>query len=140
YDPEEPIAMENGPAPVGDILPQVLIGTGQGIPAERGRFVWHAASQKVRPQWDPSYDLEPRQLTDAMIAHLNEVNGGQDASALFFGEKLSITFHPLGGCVMGQTTVLFGRVSGQAGLYVVDGSLIPGVTPLSNPCFTISAN
>lgn len=140
YDPASPIAMENGPAPVGNVRPQVLIGTGQGIPGQRGRFSWDATTGRVVPHWDRSYDLEPRELTDAMVARLNEVNGGEDASGAFFGDDLSITFHPLGGCVMGETTDLFGRVNGQDGLYVIDGSLIPGVTPLSNPCFTISAN
>lgn len=141
YDPDEPIAMENGPAAVGDIRPQVLIGTGQGIPEQRGRFVWDPASEKVRPQWERSYDLGARELTDGMIARLNEAHpGSQDATTTFFGANLSITFHPLGGCVMGQSTDLYGRVNGQDGLYVIDGSLIPGVTPLSNPCFTISAN
>ena len=66
-------------------------------------------------------------------------NGGEDGTSSL-GLDVSITFHPLGGCVMGETTDLYGRVNGVSNLYVIDGSLIPGVTPLSNPFWTISAN
>jgi cholesterol oxidase len=41
---------------------------------------------------------------------------------------------------MGHATDSFGRVMGQHNLYVIDGSLIPGSTPCSNPFWTISAN
>lgn len=138
FDRAAPIAMENGPAPVGSEM-QVLIGTGQGIPSSRGRFAWDPVMRKVLAQWSPSYDAEATAATDAVIARLNMVNGGEDATRAF-GLDVSITFHPLGGCVMGETTDLYGRIRGVSNLYVIDGSLIPGVTPLSNPFWTISAN
>jgi cholesterol oxidase len=47
-------------------------------------------------------------------------------------------YHPLGGCVLGQATDDYGRVPGYAGLYVVDGSLIPGSIGV-NPFVTITA-
>jgi len=125
-----PIAIENGPAPLGMEM-QALIGTGQGIPSSRGRFAWDATEGKVLPHWDPSYDPEATMHTDDAIRHLNDVNGGEDATR-DLGLDVSITFHPLGGCVMGETTDLYGRVNGQQNLYVIDGSLIPGVTPLVN--------
>lgn len=133
-----PIAIENGPAPLGMEM-QALIGTGQGIPSSRGRFAWDAAEGKVLPHWDPSYDPEATMHTDDAIRHLNDVNGGEDATR-DLGLDVSITFHPLGGCVMGETTDLYGRMNGHENLYVIDGSLIPGVTPLSNPFWTVSAN
>ncbi|MDQ3031880.1 MAG: GMC oxidoreductase [Myxococcota bacterium] len=139
FDPSAPIAMENGPAPLG-MERQLLIGTGQGVPSGRGRIAWDAAQGKIVPHWDASYSAEARGHASALLERLNMVNGGIDATASLLGADLSITFHPLGGCVMGQSTDLYGRVMGQDGLYVIDGSLIPGVTPLSNPCWTISAN
>lgn len=57
--------------------------------------------------------------------------------------RRSITVHPLGGCPMGETAAQgvvdpFGQVFGYPGLYVADGSVLPGpVGP--NPSFTIAA-
>ncbi|HMJ04346.1 MAG TPA: GMC oxidoreductase, partial [Conexibacter sp.] len=53
-----------------------------------------------------------------------------------------ITVHPLGGCPMGDdqhgVVDAYGRVHGQPGLHVADGSVMPGpVGP--NPSFTIAA-
>lgn len=55
------------------------------------------------------------------------------------GRTRPSTFHPLGGVVMGLNADTFGRITGMPGLYALDGSLIPGVTPLSNPAWTIAA-
>ena len=49
-----------------------------------------------------------------------------------------LTYHPLGGCVLNQATDNYGRLPGYPGLYVVDGSLIPGSTGV-NPFVTITA-
>jgi cholesterol oxidase len=57
--------------------------------------------------------------------------------------RRSITVHPLGGCPMGETPAAgvvnsFGEVFGYPGLYVADGSVLPGpVGP--NPSLTIAA-
>jgi cholesterol oxidase len=134
FDPDNRIAMENGPAPIAGAT---LIGTGQGIPSGRGRFRWDATAGKVTVDWEASYDAQAAEAATNIIARLNEVNGGEPAS---LGLDVSITFHPLGGCVHGQGTDMFGRVNGHPNLYVVDGSLLPGVTPLSNPFWTVSAN
>lgn len=137
FDRAAPIAMENGPAPIGSEL-QLLIGTGQGIPSGRGTLSWDPTNERPLPTWSASHDAEATAHTDAVVRRLNEINGGSDATALF-GLGTSVTFHPLGGCVLGQTTDLAGRVRGQERLYVIDGSLVPGCTPLSNPFWTISA-
>jgi cholesterol oxidase len=47
-------------------------------------------------------------------------------------------YHPLGGCVLGKATDAYGRLPGHPGLYVVDGSLVPGSTGV-NPFVTITA-
>jgi cholesterol oxidase len=134
FDEPNRIAMENGPAPIAGAT---LIGTGQGIPSGRGRFRWDATAGKVTVDWEASYDAEAAAAATAVIERLNMVNGGMAAS---LGLDVSITFHPLGGCVHGAGTDMFGRVDGHPNLYVVDGSLLPGVTPLSNPFWTVSAN
>jgi cholesterol oxidase len=136
FDLDQRIAMENGPAPLG-FESQTLISTGQGIPTTRGRLVWDATMGRMVPTWDPSIDAQSATATANLIATLNTANGG--AVSNIVGDE-SITFHPLGGCVHGEVTDMFGRVNGVPNLYVVDGSLIPGATPLSNPFWTVSAN
>ena len=138
FDYENKIGMENGPANIP--FPQTLISTGQGIPDTLGTFTWDATMGKVVPHWSASNDMTARNAATAIIDALNTSNGGTNATTGLFGSNLSITFHPLGGCVMGQATDRFGRVMGQRNLYVIDGSLIPGSTPCSNPFWTISAN
>lgn len=48
------------------------------------------------------------------------------------------TYHPLGGAVLGKVTDVYGRVRGNPGLYVTDGSLVPGMLGV-NPFLTITA-
>jgi cholesterol oxidase len=40
---------------------------------------------------------------------------------------------------IGQATDLYGRVNGYRGLYVLDGSLLPGNVGGANPSLTIAA-
>jgi cholesterol oxidase len=138
FDFENRIAMENGPAPLG-FEQQVLIGTGQGIPNERGRITWSSGEGRVSAEWDPNNDRDAAAAANAILDRLNTENGMGERYTIP-GLDESITFHPLGGCVMGETTDLHGRVNGYPGLYVLDGALIPGCTPCSNPFWTISAN
>jgi cholesterol oxidase len=138
FDRSTPIAMENGPAPLG-MERQLLIGTGQGVPSGRGAITWDAVAKKVSCTWSASNDAEAHAHARALVQRLNTANAGVDATSSL-GLDVSITFHPLGGCVMGQTTDLHGRITAHPGLYVIDGSLIPGCTPLANPFWTISAN
>ncbi|WHA42624.1 GMC oxidoreductase [Agrobacterium larrymoorei] len=55
-----------------------------------------------------------------------------------------ITAHPLGGCVIGKACDKYGRLKSATGdvvkgLYVVDGSLVPGSTGACTPAWTIAA-
>jgi len=50
-----------------------------------------------------------------------------------------VTWHPLGGAVMGKACDLDGRAYGYSNLYVVDGALLPGSTCNANPSLTITA-
>ncbi|MFQ6326877.1 GMC oxidoreductase [Nocardia sp. CWNU-33] len=47
-------------------------------------------------------------------------------------------YHPLGGCLLNQATDNYGRLPGYPGLYVIDGSLVPGSIGV-NPFVTITA-
>jgi cholesterol oxidase len=55
-----------------------------------------------------------------------------------------VTAHPLGGCVLGKACDKHGRLKAAdgktvPGLYVVDGSLVPGSTGAATPAWTIAA-
>lgn len=54
------------------------------------------------------------------------------------GFASNFTYHPLGGAVIGQATDLNGQLLGHDGVYVADGSLLPGALGI-NPFVTITA-
>jgi cholesterol oxidase len=137
FDYDNRIAMENGPAPLGGEM-QALISTGQGVPSGRGRITWDPMTERVGTSWQASFDQEANDAAQTIITNLNTANGGQPYTIPGLDEV--VTFHPLGGVVMGETADLYGRVNGYPGLYVTDGALIPGCTPCSNPFWTIAAN
>lgn len=104
----------------------------------------HRGSQWLEVDWNC---LNSADLYDRMIAVSRDVAekiGGsfvENPDAQFL--KRMITVHPLGGCSMGASAEYgvvnpFGEVYGYPGLYVADGSVMPGpVGP--NPSFTIAA-
>jgi len=55
-----------------------------------------------------------------------------------FDDVIFTGAHPLGGMEIGKATDFYGRVKGYKGLYVLDGSLIPGNTGGANPSLTIA--
>jgi cholesterol oxidase len=94
--------------------------------------------------WDPDGDSGP--YFDAAEAAAREVAGalgGRLAPRTIAGHARAITVHPLGGCAMGhgpQDGVVddWGEVFSQPGLFVADGSVMPG--PIGpNPSLTIAA-
>ena len=70
---------------------------------------------------------------------MRKVNGGTRTHLFFHnGFGADICYHPLGGCVLGQSTDNYGRVRGYKNLYAIDGSLVPGTIGV-NPFLTITA-
>jgi cholesterol oxidase len=72
----------------------------------------------------------------------DELGGEFRDSPLWFLSRV-ITVHPLGGCPMGRGSEegvvdSYGEVFGYPGLYVADGSVMPGPVG-ANPCLTIAA-
>lgn len=72
------------------------------------------------------------------------LKGDSPAENEHFDVAYGMTPHPLGGCVLGKACDKFGRVKGAngdvvKGLYVIDGSLIPGSTGACTPAWTIAA-
>ncbi|MFG2638940.1 GMC oxidoreductase [Streptomyces sp. NPDC048362] len=108
---------------------------------ERGHFTYDAATDSARLQWNSSQNAEAVNAAKNLFDRINKANTTIYRYDLFGDQKAfadNFTYHPLGGCVLGEATDLFGRVAGYQGLYVTDGSLVPGSLGV-NPFLTITA-
>ena len=135
-NPEGPIGMEFGPAPIPLPL-NMLVSATQGVPERLGELQLDL-DDEIRPVWDRAFDASAGRAANHTMQRMLDAAGGVQIPLPGLDDP-SITFHPLGGATMGKACDTFGRVHGYANLYVVDGALIPGSTPGGNPFWTISA-
>jgi len=108
---------------------------------ERGAFVYDATSDKVTLNWRLEQNAKSVADIKSLIDPINQQQGTHYRTDLFGQQKAvadNFCYHPLGGCVLGKATDDVGRVKGYKGLYVMDGSLIPGSVGV-NPFVTITA-
>lgn len=131
-----PVTIEYGAAAWG-FESHSLICPGSSIPDAFGGFRYDAAEDRAVLEWDPASKVTARAAAESVGEQLNAAAGGENQTLP--GRSRESTFHPLGGCVAGRACDTFGRVRGVPGLYVVDGALVPGVTPTCNPAWTITA-
>jgi cholesterol oxidase len=131
----------------------VLVSLGIGFPSIKRRFKYDPTTGAVNltdaPEdtplldaWKFTYQLIDRKNATTGIKPTTQVNTGVYPTGKNRVTKQilsALTAHPLGGVVLGKACDLYGRVFGYRGLYVVDGSLIPGSTGCTNPSFTIAA-
>jgi cholesterol oxidase len=108
---------------------------------ERGHFVYDAASDSAQLRWSRSQNQPAVDAAKATFDRINSVNATIYRYDLFpdnnpFADDFC--YHPLGGCVLGRATDLYGRVHGYRNLYVNDGALLPGSVGV-NPFVTITA-
>lgn len=128
----------------GSPVPRFLPFLGMGTDAADGRFrLDHNGA--LRLDWDPQASMAMfAEMEDGMRA-ISAALGGQYFRSALWRRPLRrlLTAHPLGGCVMSDSPATgvvdhHGEVFGHPGLFVVDGSAIPG--PLAvNPSLTIAA-
>lgn len=104
----------------------------------RGTFRFEPESGRVvLSDWTREKSAAAARATLAYGSRVVEANPGSLPVTL--DNPRTLTAHPLGGCVIGRATDLEGRVKDNPGLYVVDGSLIPGNVGGANPSLTIAA-
>jgi cholesterol oxidase len=98
----------------------------------RGRLTFNKETNGL----DIDYELDDDAISasKALLDRFQQANGGE-----IIPPDVQITGHQLGGASMGSVCDSFGRVHGKQGLYVVDGSLIPGSSTCMNPALTIAA-
>ncbi|MEH3053410.1 MAG: GMC oxidoreductase [Patulibacter minatonensis] len=135
-NPVAPATLLFAPIPL-PVEANTMITVAMAIPDSLGR--WRYDSRRDAAILDHRNALKGTNAASASrslkrIAKAAGVVGTLDATRLD-----PLTFHPLGGAVLGTVTDAYGRVHGQDGLYVIDGALIPGSTACANPSLTIAA-
>ena len=107
----------------------------------RGTFSFNSSTGKVDLNWQTSWNQPSINAAKRIFDKINSKQVTVYRSDLFGSNKVwgdDLTYHPLGGCVLNQATDNHGRLPEYPGLYVIDGSLIPGSTGV-NPFVTIAA-
>lgn len=105
----------------------------------RAQFTWNGSG--VHLNWQTSWKQTSIDMAKSIFDKINRKEGTIYRTDLFGVYKIwgdHLTYHPLGGAVLNKATDNHGRLHGHPGLYVIDGSLIPGNTSV-NPFVTITA-
>ncbi|WP_198550279.1 GMC oxidoreductase [Streptomyces silvensis] len=107
----------------------------------RAEFTWNAAAGRAELNWQTAWKQPSIDAAKTIFDKINAKEGTIYRTDLFGVYKIwgdHLTYHPLGGAVLGRATDNYGRLHGHPGLYVIDGALIPGNTSV-NPFVTITA-
>lgn len=107
----------------------------------RARFTFNSSTGKVDLSWQTSQAQPSIDAARRVFDAINKKAGTVYRTDLFGTYKTwgdDFTYHPLGGCVLNKATDNYGRLPGYPGLYVMDGSLVPGNIGV-NPFVTITA-
>jgi cholesterol oxidase len=119
------------------MLPMLTMG--RDIPSGRLRL----DGDSLACDWNPDSDKDYFDRVERTAAAVAERLGGRLGPRFFLKRNRGLTVHPLGGCPMGASADdgvvdSGGEVFGSPGLFVADGSVMPGpVGP--NPSLTIAA-
>ena len=139
-DPAGPVFAEIAPFPAGTELWISLYLAITRNPNRAG-FSWNSSTGSVDLSWRTAQNQPAIDAAKRVFDTINKAQVTVYRSDLFGVNKVwgdDLTYHPLGGCVLNRATDNYGRLPGYPGLYVMDGSLIPGSTGV-NPFVTITA-
>ncbi|WP_369241883.1 GMC oxidoreductase [Streptomyces sp. R21] len=107
----------------------------------RAQFSFNSSTGAVDLDWQTAWKQPAIDMAKTIFDKINAKEGTIYRTDLFGTYKIwgdHLTYHPLGGAVLNKATDNYGRLQGHLGLYVIDGSLIPGNTSV-NPFVTITA-
>jgi cholesterol oxidase len=142
-NPDAPSAVESAPSAIAAQVPVSLMGTSLALVPERAAIRYDSSAGDVVVDWAANGN---QTAVNAAVSTANRLNAANPGSATFTqpvlgpdGLSSGLTYHPLGGAVVGDTTDPYGRVKGEDNLYVMDGALMPGSCACVNPSFTIAA-
>ncbi|MFC8919098.1 GMC oxidoreductase [Streptomyces sp. NPDC057116] len=134
---ELPLLAENWVLPAYHALPALVTFSMTVDTDHRGTFRSDPRTGRVRlADWSADKSAAAARSATALSDRVIDANPGMLPVTV---TTRPFTGHPLGGCVIGRTTDLEGRVHGVRGLYVLDGSLVPGNAGGANPSLTIAA-
>jgi cholesterol oxidase len=134
-DPSTAHTIVHGPVPV-PAESHVMTIIGYGVTPARGAFHYDGLLDDAVLTYPRDTETD---LNNAIKADIDKIVGSAGGTLIDTTALDSATFHPLGGAPMGSVCDQYGRVQGHRGLYVMDGSLIPGSTGAANPSMTIAA-
>lgn len=112
-----------------------------------GKLRYNPAEDRIIPEWNKEHTGYMREnaafFLDKMNTHGSKGWGGhtyKNNTILFSDNGIDekICYHPLGGCVWGKATDRYGQLRNNPGIFVTDGTLIPGSLGV-NPYVTITA-
>jgi cholesterol oxidase len=139
-DPNGPVFAEIAPFPAGiDLLINLYLAITKN--PNRASFQFNTSTGKVDLNWQAAQTQPSITAAKRVFDKINARAFTIYRSDLFGVSKIwgdDLVYHPLGGCVLNQSTDNYGRLPGYPGLYVVDGALVPGSTGV-NPFVTITA-
>ncbi|HET6286228.1 MAG TPA: GMC oxidoreductase [Amycolatopsis sp.] len=107
----------------------------------RAAFSWNTGANKVDLNWRTAWKQPSIDMAKTIFDKINAKEGTIYRTDLFGVHKIwgdHLTYHPLGGAVLGKATDDYGRLRGYPGLYVIDGALIPYITITEKSYFTPS--
>lgn len=139
-DPNGPVFAEIAPLPTG-IETWISLYLAITKNPNRATFVYNGSTGKVDLTWQTSWAQPSIDAAKRVFDRINADQGTIYRTDLFGVYKTwgdDFTYHPLGGVVLNQSTDNYGRLTEYPGLYVMDGSLIPGNIGV-NPFVTITA-
>ncbi|MFF3484314.1 GMC oxidoreductase [Streptomyces sp. NPDC002701] len=133
-----PLLVESWVLPTYEAAPAVATLAMTVDHEHRGTFRYERATDRVHlAGWTQEKSAAAREAVRAYSRRVAVANLG--TLPLTINNPHPFTAHPVGGCAIGRCTDLFGRMHGHRGLYVVDGSLLPGNVGGANPSLTIGA-
>ena len=107
--------------------------------ADRADIAYDRQADSVTIDWPAANTERQAERAGRVFDKVVQANGVDYRNDLFSGEVFAPnTVHPLGGCVRGQATDLFGRLKGYDNLHVNDASQLPGYLGC-NPFMSITA-
>ncbi|GAA2147103.1 GMC oxidoreductase [Nocardioides koreensis] len=135
-DPARALTMTMGPMPT-PVDPHAYSVAGFMVTTQTGEWQYDALRDDAVPVWDRTKESDTKPVLDAAVERLTSdtpYHVNLDSNLLD-----DSTWHSVGGMPFGTAVDDAGRVLGQRGLYVMDGSRIAGSCAACNPSMTIAA-
>ena len=135
-DPARALTMTTGPLPLpADVGTYTIAGF--MVTTQTGHWEYDAVRDDAVPVWNRLNETDTKPVLDAAVERLTaDTPFHVNLDTNLFDDS---TFHAVGGMPFGSAVDDAGRVLGQRGLYVMDGSRIAGSCAATNPSMTIAA-